>query len=327
MNNRVTNESMRHYVEDHPKEVRAKTFEDEPGLVHISYKRHTFYRGLWNDHTRQCRGTVVREGDFQPVLIPFPKIFDYGTPESHIGRDAMVSATRKVNGFMIGVAQHPFRKDQLLLSTTGSLSSPFVSLASSWIEPHKDKILEEARKPALNTDAGFTFIFEVVDQLLDPHIVKEESGLYLIGRRTNIWGSMFNAHPIVLDMIADRMGVMRPESHTCMRQDDVHEMNRTTKSEGFIVEFPGVAYKLKSPYYRAIRLLGRMSDKNLDMLINNKNGFIEFSRRFISGNTPEFNRLLNYAIDQLSGDMLEKFVQCDNIGRIALVRDILDQRG
>lgn len=71
----------------------------------------------------------------------------------------------------------------------------------------------------------------------------------------------------------------------------------------------------------------RMSDKNLDMLINNKNGFIEFSRRFISGNTPEFNRLLNYAIDQLSGDMLEKFVQCDNIGRIALVRDILDQRG
>lgn len=316
MNERVTSESMRRYVEMYPDRVRAKAFDNQPGLIHLSYKRKTFFKGLWDAHNRLCRGTVVRESDFEPVLMPFPKIFDYGTPESRVGRDSMVHATCKVNGFMIGVAAHPFVENELLLSTTGSLNSPFVDLAAHWIEPFKDAILKELES------REHTFIFEVVDQENDPHIVEESSGLYLIGRRTNLWGGMFNHHPIVLDILADRMGVRRPESFTCMMQSDVHEMNKTTHTEGFIVESVGAAYKLKSPYYRVIKYLGRLGEKKLEMFVNDREQFLNNSYQKM---LPEYNSLLNAASAALQGETLNRFLSVDSVARIMMLRGILDE--
>ena len=76
------------------------------GIYVLKYKKRVFYDNLWNQYIAECRGSIV-DADFNLITYPFTKIYNYGIEKeapvfSEI--DTLVTAFRKVNGFMVAVS-------------------------------------------------------------------------------------------------------------------------------------------------------------------------------------------------------------------------------
>ncbi len=102
---------------------------DDTGLLTVyKYSKSVFFNQSWNasQHLTKCRGLVL---DFAGNIVvhPFDKIFNYLEPNekgrlagSNITDDTLVKIVGKLNGFLGCISKHPFKKNNLLLSTTGT---------------------------------------------------------------------------------------------------------------------------------------------------------------------------------------------------------------
>ena len=142
---------------------QSKSF---PGLFVLKYKRKVFFDNLWTPELELCRGLVI-DKDFNVVVHPFRKIFNYMENGTAFDRDAEVVYTRKVNGFLGCVTNT--EKYGTLYSTTGTLDSDYAKM----IEKHLKGQVE-------HLPTGITYCFEICDES-DPHIIQEDVGAYLIG--------------------------------------------------------------------------------------------------------------------------------------------------
>lgn len=230
-----------------------------PGLFVKKYSKRVFYDNLWNSHPDivESRGHVVTN-DGTRVINPFTKVFNFGENGVSISRDAQVIAIRKVNGFMCGVTYIPYL-DEVVTSTTGSLDSQFVDYANDYIT---DTVRDFVKKHAIE-HTPHTWLFEIVHPL-DPHIVPEEHGAYLLGSRAVADNNPYFTsveNEIYLDQVASLIGVMRPE-HTVEQFDHVVTLGKTVKHEGFLVYDPltNVVLKIKSQYYLVNKMIARKKD-------------------------------------------------------------------
>lgn len=242
--------------------VSKKTYKDGPyaGLSVLKYKNNVFWDNLWHTDTRllECRGMVV-DSDDNVVVWPFTKIFNRFENGIDIPLDREVVCIRKVNGFMATVAIH---KDNLLVSTTGTLDSEFSNLAR--------KYLEKLDFERIDFKEDYTFIFEICDSS-DPHIVYEKQGAYLIGVRDLALNGLM-VEESKLDRIAEIIGANRPEWSVGSFGDVVIAV-QTVDHEGFVVRNVGtdtenseLLLKIKSPHYLAKKFLMRGGDKKWDMV-------------------------------------------------------------
>jgi hypothetical protein len=222
-----------------------------PDLSVIKYKKEVFFKNLWNPFMEECRGLVV-DKDFNIIQRPFKKIYNYGIEEfaPPIADDEIVTAVRKVNGFMVAVSEH---NGQMIISTTGSLDSDFVKIAEKWVNTlhFPEGWLED-----------FTFLFECVDES-DPHIIDEEPGMYLLGVRDKYNGALFQRGMFSREM----RGHYTPTLSTC-KFSEVKSAVKTAQHEGYVVyTSDGRATKIKSPYYLTKKFLMR---KNMDKILTLK---------------------------------------------------------
>jgi hypothetical protein len=243
--------ALQHYAEEeHPELVQVRTSLRYPELRVVKYKNKVFYKDLWSPELCKMRGLVVDE-DWRVRVRPFDKIFNRGerfAPRFDYAEE--VHAVRKVNGFFAALT-----KDEdygLIVSTTGSLDSPFVQLAEKHLTPLKHHGL-------IN---GVTYMFEIVDES-DPHIVAEEPGAYLIGARTVC--SKIQLHECDLDIIARGFGVKRPEWKTMNFGELVEEDRKHVEHEGWVVYSFDYerALKVKSAYYLTKKFFMRAGDMKL----------------------------------------------------------------
>lgn len=240
---------LQQYTENHPELVQVRTSLRYPELRVVKYKNKVFYKDLWTPELCEMRGLVVDE-HWNVVVRPFDKIFNRGevlAPNWDHGEP--VVAVRKVNGFMAALT-----KDEdygYIVSTTGSLDSPFVELAEKHLEPIKSHGL-------IN---GVTYLFEIVDES-DPHIVDEEPGPWLIGCRTV--ASRIQLHECDLDIIARGMKVKRPEWKHC-HFGEILEERKTVEHEGWVCYNFNYdnAVKIKSAYYLTKKLFMRIRGEKL----------------------------------------------------------------
>ena len=234
--------------------------QQKNGLFVVRYKREVFYKGLWNDFLEECRGLVV-DKDFNIVVRPFLKIYNYGVEEQApvFDLDERVQVFRKINGFMVAATAH---EGKLIVSTTGSLDSDFVTLAKKHLDQSPNMVKDILSMP------GFTFMFECCDSS-DPHIVDEEPGLYLIGVR-NIQSGVLHTGPVWFinhypDPCRSHYNINPVESFYC-KMRELLEMVKTVKHEGFVFyNEHGIGAKIKSPYYLTKKALMR---KNIDKLMS-----------------------------------------------------------
>jgi len=227
------------------------------GIYVLKFKKKVFYDSLWNEFIAECRGTIV-DKDFNLVTYPFTKIYNYGIEKEEpvFTPDNKVTAHRKVNGFMVAMTLY---NGKLLVSTTGSTDSDYVTMAK--------ELIDEAKYLDLCSRwEGYTFMFECVHRN-DPHIVPEKEGMYILGYRENEWGTSVQHDPFMLQEIGRVLGCFVPES-TTTNMARLQVMAKECKHEGYVFYTDeGVGAKIKSPYYLTSKWVARnpRTDKLVDM--------------------------------------------------------------
>jgi len=182
----MNKEELRKFVEENPKLVSMKPAGE--GIFVLKYRKRVFYDSLWNEYLEECRGTIV-DNHFNVISRPFTKIYNLGIEAKapKISPDTLVTAYRKVNGFMVAMTWHD---GDILVSTTGSTSGDFVDFAREMMTKHA---CWEDWQLAVCSAQGLTLMFECVHPL-DPHIVPEKPGMYFLGYRQNSWDSQVKGY-------------------------------------------------------------------------------------------------------------------------------------
>jgi hypothetical protein len=245
-------EKLKQYVEDNPKLVSMKPAGD--GIFVLKYRKKVFYDNLWSEELEHCRGSIV-DKDFNLVAYPFTKIYNYGIEKeapvfSEI--DTVVTAYRKVNGFMVSLSYH---NNDVLISTTGSTSGDFVEYAREMMLQHMPWA-DWQMALAADDCRDMTFMFECVHPS-DPHIVVEKPGMYILGYRKKTWRSDVGHHPAVLEHLGEMFKCYVPEcEHLTVAA--LKNLVKTVKHEGFVFyDENGVGAKIKSPYYLTAKWVAR----------------------------------------------------------------------
>ena len=242
--------------------VTKKTYEN--GLSIYKYTRKVFFDSLWHldDRLLDARGLVL-DANNKVVINPFSKVFNYKENGVTVDLEKEIIAVRKVNGFMTAMALH---KGELLFSSTGSLDSDYVKLA-------KYMILDTIKNKEL-VIPGYTYLFEICHES-DPHIVKEDAGVYLIGIRDSTIDSPLLPQKL-LDEDAELFGFKRPEWGVSKFKDVLYASSHVTH-EGFMIhDLRGQALcKLKSTFYLNKKALQRCGKQKADAMFNNPEVFKE----------------------------------------------------
>lgn len=263
MTKRLTNESVKEYVENNPDKVTRTQSKRYPELYVLKYKRKVFYNNLWDEFLENFRGTVV-DKDYNPVIMPFTKIYNRGENGADIDRFEPVVAVRKVNGFMAAATYVP-SLGKVLVSTTGSLDSEYVDMAEDYIGKEQKEVIEEVYKFMANDDPTTlpcTWLFELCHPN-DPHVVPEQYGAYLLDCRYVDWGSHSSSdEQNKLDVMAEQLGVRRPE-HIRAPFGVITRKAKYALHEGYVVHGKDTSLKIKSPYYLTIKFLGRKNQEKL----------------------------------------------------------------
>jgi len=236
---------LKEYVETNTNLVSMKSAGD--GIYVLKYKKKVFFDGLWNRFLEECRGSIV-DADFNLITYPFTKIYNYGVEAKapKLADDTVVTAYRKVNGFMVAVTWY---NGDILVSTTGSTDSDFVAMA-------KELINFEQYRDVCKRWPGYTFMFECVHEN-DPHIIPELVGMYLLGWRKNQWHSAVEADPVQLKILTDEFGAHHVKS-TTVTIGGLLKAVKVVKHEGFVFYTEdGVSAKIKSPYYLVNKFVAR----------------------------------------------------------------------
>lgn len=239
--------NLKRFAEEHPELVSTRMSVRYPNLMVVKYKHKVFYDNLWTPELRELRGLVV-DRDWNIIVRPFQKIYNRNENNTDFPLDCPVVSVRKVNGFMAALTVDTNYGP--IVSTTGSLDSPFVALAEKHLVQYFRALPNET-----------TYLFEIVDPE-DPHIVEEAAGAYLIGARCVSSGIMLSECD--LDLLAqDLPGVLRPEWRVC-RFGEVVEEVKNVRHEGFVVhDRKGNSLKIKSPYYLTKKFFSRVKPEKL----------------------------------------------------------------
>ncbi len=236
-----------------------------PDLFVLKYKRKVFYDNKWNDFLEDCRGTIV-DKDFNVVSLPFRKIYNYGIEERapKIDDEELVLCYRKINGFMVAVTEH---NSEQIVSTTGSIDSDFVKIATSWV-----------KKLGILSNNEYTDVYECCD-VSDPHIISETPGLYYLGSRNKFDGNVEDFREFYSENVKD----MHFPEYQYITMAEVKKQVKSVNHEGFVVyTTDGRSTKIKSPYYLVKKLFAR---GNLEKL---------FARDIKKNIDEEYYKLVDY---------------------------------
>lgn len=256
--------NLKRFCEENPKLISIKK-HPELGLNLIKYKRSVFYDNMWykSPLLLETRGLVVND-DYETVVKPLTKIFNYGENDTRIHRDENVLYVDKINGYMLNLTYNPLISENLILSTTGSLVGEHVDMARSWVEPIEEELIDR-----INTYYGFsswTATFEVCDPL-DPHVIEEQYGLYLL----RVYS--FDHEDYLEEKECDKLAtnLFHRPVWGWSRFSDLLEKVKVYNREGFVVYGQEVTLKLKSPYYNFTKFLSRASIQRLEGIFKDGN--------------------------------------------------------
>ena len=254
---------LKQFVESNPKLVRVR--ENANGTKILKYSKRVFYDDLWNEELEWCRGTIVDQ-NFNLVQLPFQKIYNFGVEKKApaIDDNELITAYRKVNGFMVAVTWH---KGDILVSTTGSVESDYVDMAKEMMLSHmswKDWQME------VFAAVGYSLMFECVHPD-DPHVIVEQPGMYFLGHRLKTWDSKLDGFGVETatsweNYATKSLNCFAAESYV-IPFGELRKKIKTVRHEGFVVYTEdGRATKIKSPYYLTSKWVCR--NPRTDKLMN-----------------------------------------------------------
>lgn len=278
------------------------------------YANTVFFNNLWNKspYLLKARGLVLDNAG-NIVQHPFDKVFNFnenGTG-SDIALDKKVVAVEKLNGFLACITKY-HNKNELLVSTTGSLDSDFVKMIHELITP-------EQRENMLSyfQSNNETLMFEAIHPQ-DPHIISyapEEQGLWLIGARAKDESSPTKSEQ-ELDHMAKQLKFKRPAWFEATFEDMIKRI-KTDKIEGYMILDAATArplLKMKTDYYLVTKFIARMGVNNINLMYDN-------TRVFKDKVEEEFYELVDKLISSYNKETLLSFPK-DH--KVQLVRGMIE---
>lgn len=280
-------DELRKFVESNPKLVTMRPAGD--GIFVLKYKKSVFFNDLWNEYLEECRGTIV-DADFNVISRPFTKIYNFRVESKSpvLDDSEIVTAYRKVNGFMVAMTWH---NNDVLVSTTGSTDSDFVRMAKEMMLKH---MCWEDWQMVVLAAKDRTLMFECVHPE-DPHICPEDAGMYFLGFRENKWDSKIKMYGKDMADWARNyaMHVMQCfyAEHVILTVGELMEKSKTARHEGFVFyTADGKSAKIKTKYYLVQKALARKKDimsLNKELLDEEFYPLVEH----LNGMRDEFNAL------------------------------------
>ena len=220
-------------------------FHDTLPLSIYCYGRKAVFDSVWDGVTTKTRGLIVGpEGEI--VARPFEKFFAYDTagqtathPEivKHVDADfGPPVITEKVNGCLGTFWKYGIHWG---IASKGSFHSPHAVFATKWMERH----IESHGK--LVFPEGYTPVFEIICQEVQPHVIKyEHDGLVLLNFINNETGEELDRSNTVL--YAQKNTLQRTRWTALSLDEALKEDN--SSYEGYVATYniPGqVPLKLK----------------------------------------------------------------------------------
>lgn len=244
----------------------------KPDWSVVKYKREVFFKNLWSQDPEfmEARGKVVdKEGNV--IALPLRKVFNY--LENDAGKElvegSLVEVTKKINGSMFHVTATPLG---LLFGTTGSAvlgdvetENEFLNRGRALFHEHVDAL------QFIKFSNGNTYIFEVVDNVNDPHVISGEAdGLYLLSVRS-LNGDMFGTDHTemsasMLNFASNKEKKLKVPSSCVLSWGELLKSMTDCKHEGYMVRLWGngeFICKLKSPYYLNKKRAQRINPEKL----------------------------------------------------------------
>ena len=298
-------------------ETGQKVFPPD-GLKIYKYAKKVHFKRLWktNPLLEKARGLVLDDSG-NIVVHPFDKIYNFEEYDTgkEVKAEQKVYCIEKLNGFLGCISKHPF-KNELLVSTTGSLASDYVDYIKDFIdEKVKSELLYYFSKN------NKTLMFEVLHPKdTENHIVPykhEELGLWLIGARERKLSSPPDTEK-QLDALGKTLNFRRP-SWEILPFAQVLNKVRNSELEGYMVrdsETNKTLMKIKTNYYLVTKFVGRMAPKKVEMMFKAPEKFKELNME------EEFYSLVDAIVKNTDETSFNAMLHPE---RVSFVRDLVIQ--
>ena len=299
-------------------ETGQKVFPPD-GLKIYKYAKKVHFKRLWktNPLLEKARGLVLDDAG-NIAVHPFDKIYNFQEYDTgkDVKPDQKVYCVEKLNGFLGCISKHPF-KNELLISTTGSLTSDF-------IEYIKDFIDEKIKSDLFYffSKNNKTLMFEVLHPKdTENHIVPykdEDLGLWLIGARERELVAKPESEE-KLDVIGKQLNFRRPKWEIDTFSNVLNKV-QSSELEGYMVrdaDTNQTLMKIKTNYYLVTKFVGRMATKKVEMMFKSPEKFKEAHME------EEFYSLVDAIVKNTDEPTFSNMLQPD---RVAFVRDLVIQQ-
>lgn len=239
--------------------IREKKYDN---ISSFNFTPKAFFEQHWDDMTIKARGLFIDTSNNKVVARSYDKFFNIEErPETELRnlKNKMkfpVIAYRKENGFL-GLISYDKDTDDLLFTTKSSLDNDYVEYFKDIFYSKVDrKGIEKIKSYAKEADV--TFVFEVIDIINDPHIIKyDESTIVLLDIIHNVIDTFYPLKYEVMASIAYSIGI-KPKAKviTLYNWEDFVAFYRKVltdyknKIEGYVfVDDNNYMLKFKTPYY------------------------------------------------------------------------------
>lgn len=156
------------------KHVQEKTFNN---ISSFNFSKDAFYDKVWNDITTKARGLFINTQTNQIVARSYDKFFNVNeVPESNLktlqnSLQYPVNAYLKYNGYL-GIVGYDNEIDDLVITSKSSIQGSF---ADNFKRILFNTIQDINTLKHILKERNLSLIFEVIDPINDPHIIKYNS--------------------------------------------------------------------------------------------------------------------------------------------------------
>ena len=275
--------------------IRKKELED--GIVSYNFTRDAFFKSKWNDLTITARGLFVDSETDKVIARSYNKFFNIEERPETEWRNLQqnlqfpVEVYLKENGFLGIVSYNPKTDDLFIASKStnqGDYAGYFKDLLLKELGDNVNKFKEFLKK--MDSSA----IFEVIDIVNDPHIIKyNESGVFLLDVVKNDFSNTFMEYD-ALELFAKEFNFeTKVLFKTCENFEALKELidyyddsMSGVAIEGFVVkDSKGFMLKYKTPYYKFWKEVRKYKDrvikgKEITNVSDKMKDVIEFMKTF-----------------------------------------------
>lgn len=239
--------------------INKKTYDH---IDSYSFSRKAFYDKSWDSVTIKTRGLFINNKTNKLVARGYEKFFNLGERGLELtSLTYPVQVFTKENGFL-GLVSYDHEKDKLFITSKTSPSSDF----SEYLKDILHATLDVEFLTKYVKDTNTTFVFEVIDPVRDPHVVKyDKAHLVLLDIVHNTLEFIREPYEKVKS-IAKAIGV-KPKTkvftaNTITELTKLIERSKDSLDEGFVLEdSKGEFLKVKLPIYKDIRVLREIHKK------------------------------------------------------------------